>query len=138
MHATFKNDATGELRNLKVGFSWTIFFFASFFAVPLFIRRLYAHAGVWFIFSILVFIDSFQATTATLNQRGPIGRGAQHGLIPDDIQPMVFIGLIVYNLYLAFAGNEMAARNYLTTGWRFADENSEVTQYAKRQWRLVQ
>lgn len=127
MYATFKNEVTGELRNLKIGFSWTVLFFGGILGIPLFIRRLNVHGSImaasWFVSFIL---QAQLSSARTISSKQEIA------------SLVVVFGLVflVYQIYLAFNANEMAAKNYLTTGWKFADENSDVTKYAKHRWRI--
>lgn len=47
----------------------------------------------------------------------------------------LFIGL---SIWMGIKGNEMTAKNYLETGWQFADGNSDAVRYAKGKWGIVQ
>ena len=127
MYATFKHPVTGEMRNLKIGFSWTVLFFAGAFGIPLWIRRLHIPATIMCVLWLGGFILQAQIETArTYDTRDT----AIAALL------MLAIGQFVYQLYLAFNANEMAAKNYLREGWKFADENSEISRHARMQWRM--
>ena len=39
MFANFIHPVTGEKRQVKIGLSWTLFFFGEFFGIPFFIRK---------------------------------------------------------------------------------------------------
>lgn len=47
MFVLMKNSKTNETKEVKVGFSWTLFFFSGFFGIPLFLRKLYRWGGVF-------------------------------------------------------------------------------------------
>ena len=40
MQVVMKNPRTGQLRDVKIGWSWTLFLFSHFFGLPLFLRKL--------------------------------------------------------------------------------------------------
>lgn len=119
------NPRTGELKAIKVGFSWTLFFFSGFFGLPLFLRKLH-YWGLFFLLQPVLF-----------------------NLVPDppeDKEDAVILGvaylimlLIQLGLYvfMAIKGNEMTAKNLLEKGWRFAHRDAIETQIAKRAWGLM-
>ena len=50
----FKNPRTGELRKVKVGWSWTLFLFSGVLGIPLFLRKL----NIWgFVFLALWIVN---------------------------------------------------------------------------------
>jgi uncharacterized membrane protein len=53
----FKNSKTGEIVKVKLGWSWTLFFFSSVFGIPLFLRKL----NVWgsFAFGVILYFVLF-------------------------------------------------------------------------------
>jgi len=101
-----QNPRSGETKRLKVGWSWTLFFFA-FTGLPLFLRRLYVWGGVFLAFWVLTL--------------------AEPGLW------FLFLGM---HIWIAIKGNEMAGKNYLDQGWVFATGQELERRYAISQWRL--
>lgn len=53
MHVRLRNERTGELKEVKVGFSWTLLIFSNIFGIPLFMRRLTDWAVPMFVFSAM-------------------------------------------------------------------------------------
>ena len=47
MLVSMKNPKIGEIKEVKVGFSWILFLFSGFFGLPLFLRKLYVWGGVF-------------------------------------------------------------------------------------------
>lgn len=47
VRAAFRNPRTGELREVKVGWSWTLFFFSGLFGLPLFLRGLHVWGALF-------------------------------------------------------------------------------------------
>lgn len=116
IHATFKNGKTGELKQVKVGWSWTLLFFSSFFGLPLFLRRLHVWGAIelalWIVYVI--------------------------GLaLPNDVLVSgIFLIQLGLSIWLAIKGNEMTAKNYLENGWVFADADNDATKVARLNWGL--
>lgn len=125
MKVLLHNPNSGELKAVKVGWSWTLFFFSGFLGLPLFLRKLYGW-GIFFLILPLLF-----------------------NFVPDDPQDeeeaaAIAIALIVAFLiefalfvFIAIKGNEMTAKNMLERGWRFAHPDAVETQFAKRKWGLM-
>lgn len=110
-----RNPKTGELKQVKVGWSWTIFFFGNVFGIPLFMRRLFAYAWA-FVGLFLLHLIFYR-----LSQIGDI------------VISLLNIGLVIW---LAIKGNELTVKNYLNHGWVFAEENSDAVAHAKRKWNI--
>lgn len=109
-----KNEKTGELKDIKVGFSWTLFFFSGFLGIPLFLRKLNSWGTVFLILWAIY-------------------------LITFGTEFMVIISLIslVLSGWLAIKGNEMTAKAYLEHNWVFANPESDETKYAKGKWGML-
>jgi hypothetical protein len=108
MKVSFRNPKSGEVKQVKVGWSWTLFFFAGLFGIPLFMRRL----NIW------------GAVMAVLCLAAPFSMGA------------TYIPALVLQIYLAIKGNELTAKNYLEHGWEFAEPDSDMVRFARVQWGL--
>ncbi len=120
-----KNPKTGELREVKVGWSWVLFFFACWFGLPLFLRKLYLLGAVLLCWTLLSFTLNFVITAS--------------GMHPDDVGLLsfsLFTTTMAFNIWLAIKGNEYTAKNYLDLGWVFAQPDSLETQYALTKWKI--
>lgn len=114
MTVAMKHPATGEIKQIKVGWSWTLFFFSGVLGLPLFWRRLY----VWG--SVELVIWAVNLINESLEVRGPL--------------ILVSIGL---SIFLGIKGNEMTAKNYLEHAWTFLEPDSDMTRMAKMRWGIT-
>lgn len=113
MKVAMKNPKTGVVKPVKVGWSWTLFFFSNFFGIPLFMRGLRGFGILFAAVDILyVIVNHFSFALAS------------------------FIGLIqvVLAIWIALTGNSLTGDRYLKTGWQFVDEDSESAQMARERW----
>ncbi len=115
----FKNPDTNEIKNVKVGWSWTLFFFSAWLGVPLFMRKLNFWGGIFLSFWLL---NSFLQISM---------RRASNA---DGIAVLLFLMILGLTIWIAIKGNEMTAKNYLKLGWKFAEPNSEATRFGKLKW----
>ncbi len=102
----FKNPKTGEVKFVKCGFSWTLLAF-SCFGVPLFLRKLNLWGCIFLLFWVIC------------------------SILPN-ITVLFFF--MILQIWIAFKGNQMTARNYLEQGWILAEPSSELTKAALKQW----
>lgn len=120
INVALQNPATGEIKLVKVGWSWVLFLFSGFFGIPLFRRKLPTWA--------LVFVAINLVTIACQ--------------VPSNNPAAQLLTILAQLLGLALAifmgvkGNEITAKNYLAQGFRFADPNSDMTRYAKMRWHI--
>lgn len=122
MHVRFKNQNTGEIKEVKVGFSWILLFFSAFLGLPLFLRRLYVWGAV---FLVLWAINLLGPAIASSPQGGAA------------IQLVMFLILLGLSIWTGTKGNEMTAKNLLEQGWQFAEPESDSVKFAKMRWRLA-
>jgi hypothetical protein len=120
MQVRFKDPGTGKLKDVKVGWSWTLFMYSSFFGLPLFLRKLHFWGLVFLALSIIDLLAPSVVDTDT-----PIYAGLMFFIFP---LPAVWIGLM---------GNEMTAKTLLERGWLLVDPQSDAARQACRKWGLV-
>lgn len=122
MKVAMKNPKTGEIKEVKVGWSWTLFLFSGFFGLPLFLRRLHVWGAIFLVFWV----------SSTL---------IVPGIFTEDDGVVVQIGLFLVsmglNIFIAIKGNEMTAKNYLENGWTFVEPESELTKLGKMRWGIT-
>lgn len=114
----FVNPRTGEQRNVKVGWSWTLFWFSGFFGFPFFYRKVwnwgFAYAAFWFAYQVAIYLVQNVFITLAMS--------------------LVSIGLAIF---AGLKGNEITAKQHLDEGWHFAYPEANATRYAKIQWHLA-
>lgn len=116
IHVTFKNPKTGELKQVKVGWSWTLFLFAGLFGLPLFLRKLNTLGFLFLLMWAVNFVASLYL--------GPVGV----------VTTCLFLGLCIW---IAIKGNELTAKNYLERGWEFSNPDTDIVKVAKAKWGLA-
>jgi hypothetical protein len=114
MEVKLRNKATGEIKSQKIGWSWTCFLFSPVLGIPLFIRRL----NVWGAIMVVIWIVNFFVPA-----------------YPKIGIPILQIGFMIY---FGIAANRMAGKNYLESGWEFAEPDSPTTATARESWGLPQ
>jgi hypothetical protein len=117
MKVTMKNPKTGESKEVKVGWSWILFLFSGFFGLPLFLRKLNVWGSIFLVLWVVNLLVPYVVTD-------------------DSSFLSIFLGLIFLGLaiFLGIKGNEMTAKNYLESGWVFAEPDSQQTKMAKERW----
>jgi len=113
---TLQNPRTGEIKVVKVGWSWSLFLLSDFFGLPLFWRGL----NRWGLAVLVLW-----AVEAVLSD-APSDTGMAESVL-------VFIGAGLH-LWLGLKGNEITARKYLEHGWVFADRDGDATRLARSRW----
>ena len=119
MKVAMTNPKTGEVREVKVGWSWILFLFSGFFGLPLFLRKLHVWGGIFLILWIVYII----APSIMQNEEEALGLMI--------LLNLVFLGL---QIWLGIKGNEMTAKNYLELGWNFINPDSDEVKFAKGKW----
>jgi hypothetical protein len=120
MQVALVNLKTGELKQVKIGWSWTLFFFSGVFGLPLFLRKLHVWGFVFLALWIVNLLGPFIAGD------GAVG-----------VSSLMFFVLAGLEIWIAIKGNEMTAKNLLELGWSFADPLSEAARYARAKWGLA-
>ncbi|MGJ0287834.1 hypothetical protein [Aliarcobacter cryaerophilus] len=116
MKVAMTNPKTGEVKEVKVGWSWILFLFSGFFGLPLFLRKLHVWGGIFLVLWIVYII----APSMMQNEEEALGLMI--------LLNLVFLGL---QIWLGIRGNEMTAKNYLELGWNFTNPNSDEVKFAK-------
>ena len=119
MKVAMTNPKTGEVKEVKVGWSWILFLFSGFFGLPLFLRKLHVWGGIFLILWIVYII----APSIMQNEEEALGLMI--------LLNLVFLGL---QIWLGIRGNEMTAKNYLELGWNFINPDSDEVKFAKGKW----
>lgn len=112
---------SGEVKSVKVGWSWTLFLFSGFFGLPLFLRKLYIWGAVFLVLWVVNFIAPYLAPTP------------EEAAIVTFFMFAIFLGL---QIWLGIKGNEMTAKNYLESGYVWRNPESDATKFAKGKWGL--
>lgn len=121
MKIAIKNVTTGEIKNIKVGFSWSLFLFSGFLGLPLFLRRLNTWGAIFLVLWIV-------------NIMTPSMIPGDKGTIMTIILFFIFLGL---QTFVGVKGNEMTVKNYLENGWVFVEPDAESTKVAKMRWGIL-
>ena len=122
MHVVLRNPRSGELKDIKVGFSWTIFLFSGFFGIPFFMRGLYG----WGAFFVALWFGNF----LVLNWWS----GPDSLYVPNCVVwTIICLGI---GIWAGVKGNELTAKHLLDKGWEFVAEDL-ATLLAKGEWGLV-
>ena len=119
MKVAMTNPKTGEVKEVKVGWSWILFLFSGFFGLPLFLRKLHVWGGIFLILWIVYII----APSMMQNEEEALGLMI--------LLNLVFLGL---QIWLGIKGNEMTAKNYLELGWNFTNPDSDEVKFTKGKW----
>lgn len=120
MTVSFRNSISGELRQVGVGRSWTLFLSACFLGVALFRRGL---AAWGFLFLMLSMTDLAVSLF--------IDRGT------DALSNLITCVALALAIWIGMKGNEMTAKNLLAHGWLMTEPRSEAARYAVQKWDLA-
>lgn len=118
MKIAMKNSKTGQIKEVKVGWSWTLFLFSGFLGLPLFLRKL----NLWgVIFFVLWIVNLIVPSIVGGEER-------------DIVEGCILIIFISLQIFVGVKGNELTAKNYLEKDWTFVDPDGEFTKVAKMRW----
>lgn len=113
VEVALRNEKTGEIKNLKVGWSWTLLLFGQFFGIPFWARKVYSQAILMVAWDILFVV------------------------VPESESGFRLVGSVVMGCALGFFGNKLTAQYYLKHDWAFVDPETEAAEYARQQWGLA-
>lgn len=120
MFANFIHPVTGDTRKVKIGKSWTLFFFGGFFGIPFFIRKAYLLGIFMCVVSVIHIIISFVDDYYQTNFLRPLSFGE--------------LGLMFVFL---FQGNKITAEYYLRKGFKIINDDEIVKEQIKSAWKLT-
>jgi hypothetical protein len=120
MKVTLKHPASGRLKTIETGWSWSLFLGAGALGLPLFFRGM----ALWG--AVMTVLWSLQVAEPFLAPDGDVD------LL--DLILMLAVGALC--LYLGFKGNALTARHYLACGYEFAEPESTEARVAARIWGL--
>lgn len=120
MKVTLRNPGTSHIKQLKIGWSWTCFFFGQFLGLPFFLRGLPAFGIV----TLIWYISCMAFTITTYGDNNPFH---------------IIVGLLQFAVALFFGlkANELTGKNYLKNGWVFESPDGEEASIAKQKWNVV-
>lgn len=116
----FKNPKTNEITKVKVGWSWTLFFFSMWLGIPLFMRKL----NVFGFMALAIWLANTLVQTLLSGDLAPI------------TQVSFSLLVLAFMIIIGIKGNELTAKNYLDLGWTFAEPDSDATRFGKLRWGL--
>jgi hypothetical protein len=122
IQVSFQNPQTGETRRVKLGWSWTLFFFAGLLGLPLFLRGLTTwgavFAGFWAVnIGVSLLSGQSEEAAALAFMLGLVGTGL--------------------GVFIAMKGNELTAKHLLSQGWRVVEPGSEFVRMALSRWGIA-
>ncbi len=121
MKVTLTDPDTEETKQVKVGFSWVLFFWSCVFGIPLFLRKLHAWGCVFLALEIIGWGLNLMSSSSK-----PIWVSAL----------IVSVGILSLSLWMGLRGNEVTAKNYLDMGWKFQNPTSKAAIKARKAWKL--
>lgn len=115
MKVTFTNRATGDVRRVKVGFSWVLLFFGTIFGVPFFLRGMKS----WGLAVLAV-------NLALLGADAAFRLGHQLSFVT-----------IWLSGFFGWRGNAETARYYLSKGYVAGPVDDELARRVEKKWGLL-
>lgn len=126
MFVNFIHPVTGEMRQVKMGVSWTLFLFWWFYGVPFFIRKMISY-GIGVI--ILPFITGLIYS---------IIMGLFFNVSEMEDIVTFFVLLIIQNLIISILlliyGNKMTAKYYVKKGFRIYEKDDYKKRTIQTMW----
>lgn len=121
MRVALRHRGQGEFKFIETGWSWSIFWCAGFFGLPLYFRGL----AMWG--TVMVAVWALQLSAYFVAESAERAASTHWGLA------LLSLGLCVY---LGFKGNALSARHFIACGYDFADPESSDALFAMNEWNL--
>jgi hypothetical protein len=117
MNVALRQTSTGKIKFIDTGWSWSIFWGASFLGLPLFFRGLALWGtlmiSLWFVQLAVPFVAQSDG---------------------DTMGWILYIAIIGVSLYLGCRGNVLTARHLFACGYEFASPDSSEARIAAERW----
>jgi hypothetical protein len=119
VNVAFRNPRTGQIKEIKVGWSWTLFIFAGVLGIPLFLRKLNTWGALFLALWVVNALCQCLATDVTARSVALWSYA---------------VILLTLKVWIARHGNRLTAESYLDAGWQFVDPQGESAKYARAMW----
>ncbi|HVO14849.1 MAG TPA: hypothetical protein VMV26_06530 [Alphaproteobacteria bacterium] len=120
MRVTLKHPASGRLKFVETGWSWSLFLGAGALGLPLFFRGM----ALWG--AVMVVLWSLQLAEPFIAPDGGT----------DTLDLILMLAVAGLCLFLGYRGNALTARHYLACGYEFAEPDSLEARVAAQSWGL--
>jgi len=117
MNVALRQTSTGKIKFIDTGWSWSIFFGASFLGLPLYFRGL----ALWG--TLMLFLWFLQLAVPFV----ALSNG-------DTLEWILNIAIVGFCLYLGYRGNALTARHFAACGYEFANPDSSEARIAAERW----
>ena len=124
MHVILKHKNTGELKELNIGWSWSLLFLSSLFGLPLFLRNLNFHGTCLLVLSVMAYLADWSALLPASSE------GLQV------VQGLIALATVLYSFFMALRGNRLTGINMLANGWEFCELDRTGAEHARGKWQL--
>jgi len=128
--------ATGEKKEMMVGFNLQILFFGSFFGLPLFFKGLWLWAWGLFLLSSAQFVFFYKQFTGILSAVTVEQYEAAMRRAAGPVESSIGYALAIVVLLLSFKANRWAVERLLKKGWCFENPSDPLVKKCAEKWKL--
>lgn len=114
-HVSFRNRHTGEIKSVKVGWSWVLFFFGPVFGIPFWMRKVYTYGAL---------VVGWNISCGIASEIG-------------GLDTVAMVGGVVLAVLLGLRGNQLTAKYYVENGWELAEPEDQASIEAMEKWALA-
>jgi hypothetical protein len=111
-----RNERTGKIKDVKVGFNWFFLLCSGIFGFPLFMEKIQKEGFIMLFLSGLNFLFVLDGSPK---------------------QVPIQIGILIVSIAMGVRGNGLIAKVHLENGWVWDDPEDEDTIFAKEKWALA-